>query len=244
MDGPITSSSLLNYRFILRGLTFIASLVALGFLFRASGLDAMLDQAWIDREVRGKGLEGELWFLVVGALATALGFPRQAVAFLGGYAFDLLLGTALALLASALGCVLAFYYARLFGRSLVSARFPGKVRRLDEFLGRHPFSMALLLRLLPVGHNLSTNLIAGVSSVSAARFVSGSAVGYLPQTLVFALAGSGVNLQPALRIGLAVALFVVSALLGVWLYRRFRQGTGLEAQLNEGLGEATEEPRS
>jgi len=224
-----------NYRRILQGLLFLASLVGLFFLLRQLGLD--LDQAWIDREIRGRGVTGELVFLGVGALAMALGLPRQVIAFLGGYAYGALWGTTLALLSAVLGCMLSFYYARLLGRALVQGRFPDKVRRLDEFLGRHPFNMALLIRLLPVGHNLSTNLIAGVSSVRALPFIAGSGLGYLPQTLVFALAGSGVNIDTAWRLGSAVLLFLLSALLGVWLYRRFRAGTAyaaeIEAELNK-----------
>lgn len=211
---------------LLRGLVFLASLVAAVYLLRVVGLT--LDQAWIDREVRGRGLSGELLYLGVGALMTAAGLPRQIVAFLGGYAFDWLLGTALGLLAATLGCALAFGYARLLGHGLVTTRFPGLVRRLDAFLDRQPFFMALLIRLLPVGHNLSTNLAAGVSRVRAWPFIAGSALGYLPQTLVFALAGSGIHLDPAWRLGSAVILFLISALLGVWLYRRYRQAAALE----------------
>jgi len=223
-----------NYRLILKGLLFLAALVGLFYLPRLIGFD--LDQGWIDREVRGRGVTGELVFIGVGTLALALGLPRQIIAFLGGYAFGALLGTALALLAAVLGCALSFYYARLLGRALVKSRFPDKVQRLDEFLGRHPFNMALLIRLLPVGHNLSTNLIAGVSSVRALPFIAGSGLGYLPQTLVFALAGSGVNLDPSLRIGSAVLLFLLSAILGVWLYRRYREGTAYDAEIEAELG--------
>jgi uncharacterized membrane protein YdjX (TVP38/TMEM64 family) len=214
--------------FILKGLVFIASLVALAYLVRIFGLDSLMDQGWIDREVRGQGISGDMVFLGMGAIATAVGFPRQAVAFLGGYAFGLVWGTLLGVLAAIFGCVLAFFYARLLGRSLVASRFPGRVRRLDKFLGTHPFSMALLLRLLPVGSNVASNLIAGVSSVRFLPFVAGSAVGYLPQTLVFALAGSGVRLNPGLRISLAVALFLASALLGFYLYRRYRSQVDYE----------------
>jgi len=39
---------------------------------------------------------------------------------------------------------------------------------------------------------------------------------------VGALAGSGVNLYAALRLTLAVVLFVIFSLIGVWLYRRHR----------------------
>jgi uncharacterized membrane protein YdjX (TVP38/TMEM64 family) len=81
----------------------------------------------------------------------------------------------------------------------------------------------MLIRLLPVGHNLATNLVAGVSSIPAAPFFLGSAVGYLPQTLVFALIGSGVQTDPLLHTVLGVTLFLASGVFGAWLYRRQRR---------------------
>jgi len=228
-------------RAMAKGLFLIASLAALGFLASHGYLADMLSEQWIDTEVRGRGWNGDLLFLGVGALATALGFPRQGVAFLGGYAYGLVVGTALAALATIIGCVLAFFFARWLGRGLIQRRFPGRIRKVDAFLKQHPFSMALLIRLLPVGNNALTNLIAGVSSVRGLPFFAGSGVGYLPQTLVFALAGSGVNFDPALRLPLAGGLFVVSSLLGVWLYRHHHGGaeprTELEVDPAAALGD-------
>lgn len=238
-------SSAFSPRAILKGLLLIASLAALGFLAKHGHLADMLSERWIDTEVRGQGWHGDLIFLAVGALTTALGFPRQVVAFLGGYAFGFIAGTSLATLAALLGCVLAFFYARWLGRSLIQSRFPGRIRKVDAFLHEHPFSMAVVIRLLPVGSNAVTNLLAGVSSVRGLPFFAGSGVGYLPQTLVFALAGSGVNFDPALRLTLAGVLFVVSSLIGVWLYRRHRHGDALEADIDAALGEppsAAEKP--
>lgn len=228
-------------RAILKGLLLIASLAALGFLAKHGHLADMLSEHWIDTEVRGQGWHGDLIFLAVGALTTALGFPRQVVAFLGGYAFGFIAGTGLAAVAAVLGCVLAFFYARWLGRSLIQNRFPGRIRKVDAFLHEHPFSMAVVIRLLPVGSNVVTNLLAGVSSVRGLPFFAGSGVGYLPQTMVFALAGSGVNFNPALRLTLAGVLFVVSSLIGVWLYRRHRhldaQAAEMEADIDAALGE-------
>lgn len=231
-------------RILLKGLLMIASLVVLGALANRYGLADMLSQHWIDTAVRGQGWSGNLIFLGMGALTTAIGFPRQVVAFLGGYAFGFLPGLGLALLAALMGCVIGFYYARWMGRSLVAHRFPGRIRKLDEFLRGHPFSMALIIRLLPVGSNVVTNLLAGVSSVRGLPFFAGSALGYVPQTLVFALAGSGVNFDPSLRLTLAVALFLVSSLLGVWLYRRHREVAALEAELARGADPARDTPTS
>jgi uncharacterized membrane protein YdjX (TVP38/TMEM64 family) len=235
-------ASAFSPRGIGKGLLLIASLAALGFLAKHGHLADMLSEQWIDSEVRGKGWNGYLIFLAVGALTTALGFPRQVVAFLGGYAFGFIAGTGLAALAAVMGCVLAFFYARWLGRSLIQRRFPGRIRKVDGFLKLHPFSMAVVIRLLPVGSNAVTNLLAGVSSVRGLPFFAGSGVGYLPQTLVFALAGSGVNFDPALRLTLAGVLFVVSSLIGVWLYRRHRHGDALEADLDAALGDAPAPP--
>ena len=116
--------------------------------------------------VRLRGLAGYAIFLGVGALATALGFPRQVVAFLGGYAFGTLAGTELALAATVLGCLGSFLYARGFARSLLARRLAGRVRQFDEFVGQHPFQMTMIVRLLPVGSNVLTNLVAGVSRVT------------------------------------------------------------------------------
>jgi uncharacterized membrane protein YdjX (TVP38/TMEM64 family) len=226
----------INPRIFLKGLVLIASFTLIGYLFEVGHLGAILDKTWIDTEVRGKGLSGELLFLGMGMLATAVGMPRQAVSFFAGYAFDFALGTTLALGATVGGCLIAFFYARWFGRSLVAARFPNRIRRIDDFIRDHTLSMTLVIRLLPVGSNPVTNLAAGVTSVRALPFVLGSAIGYIPQTAVFALVGSGVNLSAVLRIGLGVALFVISGFLGIYLFRKFRRGRHLDERMEHDIG--------
>lgn len=212
----------LGAKSLVKGLVMIASLAAIGFGLNALGLGQALDTHWLDDEVVGHGLHGMAVFIGIGAVLAAVGVPRQLVAFGGGYAFGLWEGTLIALVAVTAGCVLAFFYARLLGRSLVAHRFGRRIGRLDAFLRSNPFSMTLLIRFLPVGSNVVTNLAAGVSSVPALPFIGGSAAGYVPQTVIFALLGTGVQVDPALRISLSVALFVASAVLGVALYRRAR----------------------
>ncbi len=215
----------------LRGLVLIALLMGLGYLVKVTGLYGLLDETWIDEQIRDKGLAGDLLFLAAGMMMTALGFPRQAVSFLGGYGFGFGEGTALALGSTVLGCVLAFYVARLVGRAYVLGLFAGRVRRLDYFLHDHPFSTALLLRLLPAGSNLVTNLAAGVSGIRALPFITGSGLGFIPQTVIFALLGSGIHLDPGLRITTGIILFVFSGMIGITLFRRYRKSLALDQEL-------------
>ncbi|MBW8369395.1 MAG: VTT domain-containing protein [Thiobacillus sp.] len=218
-------------RVILKGLALMLSLALLGYLFKTSDLGSSVNEAWIDARVRGHGVNGALLFLLMGALFTAIGLPRQIIAFLGGYAFSVGLGTLLGTLAALLGCILSFAYARFFGKGLLRARLGERAGRFDRFVRDHPFSMTMLIRLLPVGSNLLTNLAAGISSIRPVHFFAGSFLGYLPQTLVFALVGSGVHIAPMLKLTLAIALFLASMALGVYLYRRRRGGEALDESL-------------
>src|SRR3569832_1771203 len=148
-------------RVIVKGLALILSLALLGYLFKTSDLGSSVNEAWIDARVRGHGVNGALLFLLMGGIFTAIGLPRQIIAFLGGYAF----------------------------------------------------------------------------SIRPVHFLVGTLLGYLPQTLVFALVGSGVQLAPALKLALAIGLFLVSGALGAYLYRHFRHGQSLDAQIDAALDE-------
>jgi len=228
----------MNPSLILRGIAIMATLAGALYVWDVADLGNVLTNDWIDAHIKGQGLGGEVLFLGLAALATGVGLPRQVVSGLAGYAFGLTLGTGLALLGTVVGCIGAFYYARLLARAPLQRKFSGRVRRLDDFLHDHTFSMTLLVRMLPLGSNVATNLAAGVSSIRAIPFFSGSALGYLPQTVIFALLGSGVAVDPALRITLSIILFVASGLLGVYLYRRFRHGKSLDKSIDVELGAA------
>lgn len=221
-----------RYGSLLLGLLFLISLVIIGSLLERFLGDYFMDQAWIDREVKGHGAQGELLFLFMATLFTAVGLPRQLVAFLGGYAFGLFTGTLLALIASVTGALLCYLYAHWFGHRLLAPRLGGRARHFHDLVLNHPFSLTLLIRLLPVGSNLMTNLVAGLARAPLGWFLLGSATGYLPQTLVFALAGSGLDLNRNLNLVLSVLLFLASSLLGIHLYRRYRRRRALDEVLD------------
>lgn len=217
-------------RSVAKLLVLAAGLVAAGLLLRALG--GLLGTEWVDRTIRGRGLWGEGVFLLVGMAATAVGIPRQGVAFLGGYAFGAVMGTGLGLAAQLLGCGLSFAWARLVGRGWaerrLAGRFGGRLRPLRDLLGASPFDATLALRLLPLGNNLALNLLAGMAGIAAAPFLAASAIGYLPQTVVFALLGKGVRVDGAWQLGLSALLLVGSVAIGFALLRRHRAGRALE----------------
>ncbi len=230
----------MSAKLLFRSSALFVSLVVLVLVLKTTGLIDVIDEAWVDSTIRGQGARGYMIFLAVGWGLTSVGLPRQLIAFLGGYAFGFVPGTALSLAATVMGCVTAFTFARLVGRDFVARRISGRIKRIEAFLSDNPFSMTLLIRFLPLGSNFLTNLAAGVSSVRAVAFFGGSAVGYIPQMMVFALVGSGITLEPGPRISLSAVLFAFSGALGIYLYRRYRHGLSFDDAIDRQLGPMTE----
>ena len=199
-----------------RPVLLVAGLVGAGLLLRGSGLDS----------VEATGRHGPFAYVLLGAMACAVGVPRQVVAYAGGLAWGFWPGLVLGLAAQVLGCATTLFWSRLVARRWAARRLQrraaGRLARLDAFLARNPFTATLTLRLLPVGSNMVVNLAAGVSAVPAGPFLAASALGYVPQTAVFALLGGGMRVGHALQVALAAALFALSLLLGATLLRRGR----------------------
>lgn len=227
----------MNLGVAFRGVIVILTVVAVVAVVHGADIGYGPDdlKRWADTEIRGHGLAGLLIFVAGGALTTAIGLSRQLLSFAAGYAFGAVSGTGAALLASIGGVLLAFTYARFLGRALVARRYPGRVRQVDAFLRVNPFLMTLAVRLLPISNNLAVNLVAGVSSVPAIPFLAASAFGHIPQTIVFAMVGSGLTDGLFEKSAVAIVLFILSVWIGLHLYRRYRRDFTFDPMIDAAL---------
>jgi len=221
-------------RVIFSGLLVISALPLVTWLLRD-----VLDQAWVDSYVRDRGLVGELVFVGLCTLLASIGLSRQVIAFLAGYGFGFNKGVLLAMLAVVSGCIVTFCIARLLLRGFLLKRYSSRIRRVDEFIRDNTFSMTLLIRLLPLGSNWMFNIAAGVSGVRSIPFFLGSALGYLPQMIIFSLVGSGARVDQFWQVAIAMAMFVAAAVLGVYLYRKFLKDRPLLGEPGARNGPAT-----
>lgn len=206
---------------ILRGFLLVIVLVLLTTL-----LGDLLDRHWIDVHVRGQGMAGQAMFIGASLLLMSLGLSRQLVAFLAGYGFGFQQGLLLSMLAVTGACMLTFAVARLLLRDFLLAHYGPRIRRVDRFISAHTFTVSLLFRLLPLGSNWLVNIAAGAAHVRGLPFFLGSMLGYVPQMMVFTLVGSGASLGRFWQVAIAMVLLVIAALLGYWLYGRYRRHGG------------------
>ena len=217
----MSSASRLARR-VLKGASLFVVLAAMLVVARAVEPGAESYSRFVDEHIRAHGLMGVALYLGLTALLSCMGVPRPMLSLAGGYAFGAVWGTVWATAGVTAGCVLSFSYARFVGQRFVQRRFGHRIDRLEKFVARSPLVMTFIIRSLPVGNNLVTNILAGVSRIPALPFFAGSCLGYIPQNFIFALLGSGAHVDAFWRTVISAALFALASLLGVWLYRGYR----------------------
>ena len=197
--------------------TGFALLALLIWLYNSLDLGHALDQGWLDAHIRAQGAWGYPLFILLAAVVTSAAGPRQMVSFAGGYVYGAGLGALLSLAGALIGCAINFFAARLLAKDLIRRRLEEHCKRIGAVARRSPLLMTIAVRLLPVGNNTLTSLTAGVCDVPVVPFLLGSAVGYLPMTAVFALLGSGLQMDSSLNVALGIGLFATCLALGLYL---------------------------
>jgi len=177
---------------------------------------------FMDTHIRSYGIGGMIAFMFLSSVLSSFFVPRQLLSFVGGYAYGVLLGAFIVTLGAGLGCFLTFLYSRFMLQKLVQKKFAFRIAWLEYLFSKNPFGMALSIRILPVGSNVLLNMIAGVTKIPIGPFCLGSLIGYIPQNFVSALLGTGIRAEPFLRTSIAVALYVLAIVIGLWLFRKYR----------------------
>lgn len=205
---------------------FFLSLAGLVAFVRIFDLQSVLDPAWADSHLDfssgGAAWKSALLYIALVAALSPAGVPRQALSALGGYAFGAAWGSLFASIGLVFGCAAGFSYSRFLGRESLRPRFGKRVHQLENFLAMRPFAMTMALRFFPMGNNALLNLAAGLTRIPAPAFIGGSAIGYLPQTVIFSLLGSGIRIDPLWRTLASAVLFILASLMGLILYRKCR----------------------
>ncbi|MCP4989777.1 MAG: VTT domain-containing protein [Colwellia sp.] len=164
-----------------------------------------------------------LLLLLFLSLATSIGLPRQIAALVAGINLGALIGVIIATIAATLGCLITFSVSRYLLSDKITLKYPKKLAKLSAFLGEQTFLKAIVIRILPLGSNFITNIIAGVSKVSMPAYVGGSFVGFIPQMIIFSLAGSGIRLGAQNELIASGVLFFVALLISAYLVKKHKK---------------------
>ncbi len=163
-------------------------------------------------------------FMIAGVVYTALGGPRQLLAFSCGYLMGGLPGALLSTALTGIGALLVIYCVRHIGMEWMRKRHGERVAFIRRLLAEDTWLWICMVRLMPVGSNLATNIAVALAMLSTPAVFWGSLLGYLPQMLLFSFAGAGLALQDELQIWISLLMLVLSTVLVLYLYHHgFKQ---------------------
>lgn len=189
--------ALLRDRRLWLGLGLLALIAGL----RAAGVGDQLsvetlarDRAALDALVARNLLLAVLAYLGVYVAVVALSLPGAVVLTLGGgFLFGALAGTALAVTAATIGATIVFLLARrIFGADALDRLGP-RAQALGAAIRRNAASYLLVLRLVPLFPFVLVNLVPAFAGVRLGVHIVTTAIGILPGTAMFSLAGAGLG---------------------------------------------------
>lgn len=199
-------------------------IVLVGFVYFMSSVDfeSFFKSLPFTNEENASWLNGKFAYLILASLLVSVGCPRQVISFFAAFFFGLWMGIVIGVLATTLACMISFSIARIF-QNFFKDMLKGKLKLAFDFWKANTFFATMIWRFIPAGSNLLTNLAAGAFGLSALPFILGSAVGYIPHTVIFALLGAGIEVGSSFQIIASGILLIVSILLGVLLLKKYRK---------------------
>jgi len=160
-------------------------------------------------------------YCLVGSILVSVGFSRLVLSAVGGLLFGAFLGGIFSLLATILGSLITFGFARKTGQAKIQTLMGTRLQKMNNLFSKHSFMAALVIRLCPVGNNYITNLAAGVTSVKLSPFILGSVLGFAPMAFISSLIGSGVSELSHIKISASAILFVLMTAVFLFIYKKF-----------------------
>lgn len=135
-----------------------------------------------------------LIYICVAACGLPLGPPMSIT---GGSVFGLWGGLVCAVIGATGGSLILFLVARgTLGRAMMRRQdnsLAGRMDHVRRLVARDGFSALLALRMAPVVPGWLLNLAAALAHMRVRPFVTATAIGLLPATIVFTSIGSGID---------------------------------------------------
>ncbi|CAL9583022.1 hypothetical protein SUDANB6_05104 [Streptomyces sp. enrichment culture] len=161
------------------------------------------------------GAAAALAYAVAYGLCTVAFVPRPLLNLAAGALFGSQAGLGAALAGTVLGAGIAFCLGRVLGQDALRPLLRGRwLRAADGQLSRHGFRSMLAARLFPGVPFAAANYCAAVSRMGLLPFLLATALGSVPNTAAYVVAGSRASAPTSPAFLIALACIAVPGLVG------------------------------
>jgi uncharacterized membrane protein YdjX (TVP38/TMEM64 family) len=200
---------------IIKFILFVLILVIVIYLL-FSPIENLIKNPEIAQErISQYGILAPLLFIALGVVEIIIPIiPGQAVNFLGGYTFGILMGTVYSIISSILGLFIVFSMVKLFGRPLVTKMISKKsLEKFDYITHKEGIIPIFLLFFIPVFPSDAIAYLVGLTSLRLKTLLSIAVLARIPGTIIFTAVGAGIGLKNIFIIFALIAIIIISAIL-------------------------------
>ncbi|MFB3896762.1 MAG: TVP38/TMEM64 family protein [bacterium] len=175
----------MDKRAIAKFILFIAVLIILVIVFRATGLSKYFNINQLQNYILSFGIWAPVIFLIIYTVRPVVLFPGTLLTIASAFLFGIFWGTVYSTIGATLGAMVAFGLARKLGRDAVARFIKGNLAMFDDKVAEQGFIVIFLLRLVPVllPSFDAVNYGAGFSRIRFWDFTFGTLLGLIPGTL-------------------------------------------------------------
>ncbi|NQZ84631.1 MAG: TVP38/TMEM64 family protein [Nanoarchaeales archaeon] len=135
---------------------------------------------------------------------------------LAGYLYGPIFGTIISVISFCIASLIGFEIIRKFFRKKFQSKYEKKISKINKEIQEHGFHYFFSLRTMVIIPHYIITILAGLSKLNKKTFFSASALGFLPEAIVYNFAGSTLtnltNLNEIVSIEIIVALALIVAL--------------------------------
>lgn len=172
---------------------------------------------------------GPVIYIILYAIRPLVIFPSTILTLAGGFLFGPVLGVLYTIIASNTSATIAFFVGYYFGQGMFKESSSDNiVQRYADRMRKNSFETVMIMRFVFLPYDL-VNYLAGFLRIRWLPFIAATALGSIPGTIAFILAGASIEqfdggvpkLNPA-TLAASIVIFIGSLVLSR-LYKR-REG--------------------
>ncbi len=133
---------------------------------------------------------------------------------MGGFFFGFQLGAVYNIIATIFACLTGFLLSRYAFKDDFEKIYYQRLKKVESEIETNGFYYFLTLRLVMVVPYFLINIIAGLSRISATKFLLSTILGVIPASLIYANGGNKLeqinSISELFRIDIAASLFVIA----------------------------------
>lgn len=164
------------------------------------------------------GYWAPIMYILAFAVKAIIPFPSSVFALAAGLVFGPFYGAVYSIIGSVISAAIAYQMSRKLGRDFIVKILGNKAKTLDRLTNVHGLEVVLFFRIVPSLPFDVFNLGAGLSDITFADFLIGTAIGMTPWSFALSylgdrLANMKLNFVSLLSFFLIIAIFALPILI-------------------------------